>query len=204
MKCLNRQEGELDAVKNIENYNYNDVEKMYPDKRFEIINGKLYLMTPASVQHQKIARNLTGLLWSKMKENQDQCSLFPAPTGLYLNQEDANNKTNNVEPDLFVICKYELTKNGVHVIGVPNLIVEILSPSTIKKDRDEKKSLFESNEVPTYWLVDTGYQTIEEYVLETKKGAYTLNNVYTNESNDEITWENEGNLYSLHLGEIFE
>ena len=156
MKCLHRQKGELDDVKNIENYNYDDVEKMYPDKRFEIINGKLYLMTPASVQHQKIARNLTGLLWSKMKENQDQCSLFPAPTGLYLNQEDANNKFNNVEPDLFVICKYELTKNGVHVIGVPSLKV------------------------------------------------YTLNNVYTNENNDEITWENEGNLYSLHLGEIFE
>ena len=93
---------------------------MYPDKRFEINNGKLYLITPASVQHQKIARNLTELLWSKLKWNQDQCSLFSAPTGLYLTQEDANNKSNNVEPDLFVICKndrricFRNEKIGIH------------------------------------------------------------------------------------------
>ncbi len=195
-------------MKNIENYNYDDVEQMYPDKRFEIINNKLYLMTPASVQHQKTARNLTILIGSSIKERKDNCHLFPAPTGLYLNKKDAENKTNSVEPDLFVICQYGLTNNGIHVIGIPRLIIEILSPSTIKKDRDDKKNLFEKNGVPVYWLVDTGNQTIEEYRLEmnleTGKEEYILNNVYTNESKDVITWENEGNSYTFNLVDVFE
>ena len=195
-------------MKNIENYNYDDVEQMYPDKRFEIINGKLYLMTPASVQHQKIARNLTVLIGSNMKERVDKCELFPAPTGLYLNKEDASHKTNSVEPDLFVICEYGLTNNGVHVIGVPRLIIEILSPSTVKKDRDDKKKLFEKNGVPVFWLVDVGNQVIEEYVLEmdleTGKEEYKFKNVYTNENKDVITWDNEGHSYAFNLVDIFE
>ena len=86
-----------------------------------------------------------------------------------------HNEKDRVVPDVMIICKKEIIKrNGIH--GVPDLIVEVLSHGTEKKDRGYKKDLYEKCGVREYWLVDTENQTVEVYLLKNEK--FVLDEVY--------------------------
>ncbi|MCF8564864.1 Uma2 family endonuclease [Alicyclobacillus tolerans] len=182
-------------------YTYEEAEQLYPDRRFEVINGEILLMSPPSPTHQRVARNLIVSIGNQMKSKGDKCDLFPAPTGLFFTEEDARKKKDGgVEPDLFVICDY--SQIGVHIVGVPKFIAEILSPSSIRNDRFFKMNLYQKHGVPLYWIVDAGNECVEEYVLSEK--TYQLNQVYTKENDDKIQWSLENNEYVLSVHEIFE
>ena len=75
-----------------------------------------------------------------------------------------------------IVCDRSIIKqDGVY--GAPDLIVEILSPSTAKRDKSEKKDLYEKHGIKEYWIVDTANRSIEVYLL--KDGQYKLDNVYS-------------------------
>lgn len=148
-------------------YDYKDM--LLWEGRWEWINGIPYSMTPApSTEQQRILGNLYFELRSFLQ--QSACEPFVAPFDVRLSQSgDYDNPDHVVQPDISIICTREqLDDRGSK--GAPSLIVEILSPGTAIKDRNEKFKLYEQYGVTEYWIVDPAHQTIEAYGLE--HGAY--------------------------------
>jgi Uma2 family endonuclease len=121
--------------------------KTWPEgERWEIIEGVAYNMSPApSTRHQSIAGNFFGILREKLSGK--SCKPFIAPTDVKLSDFDV------VQPDILVVC--DLAKiTPSHIEGPPDLIVEVLSPSTSPKDLREKKRLYQRAGVREYVVVD--------------------------------------------------
>ncbi|MBQ9346433.1 MAG: Uma2 family endonuclease [Oscillibacter sp.] len=79
------------------------------------------------------------------------------------------------EPDMMVVCDPDKVKaDGIH--GAPDLVVEVLSPSTARYDKGHKKDVYEKHGVREYWLVNPADQTLEQYVLE--EGRFVLRGVF--------------------------
>ena len=77
---------------------------------------------------------------------------------------------------MMVVCdRDKIKRNGVH--GAPDLVVEVLSPGTAKRDRGYKKNAYEAGGVPEYWIVEPSNRSVEVYLLE--NGHYVLDNIYT-------------------------
>jgi len=125
----------------------------WDEGRWELINGEVWDMTPAPARlHQKIAGDLFALLHAFFS-NKD-CEIYIAPFDVRL--PDTDNAEDDaivtvVQPDISVICDPDkLDDRGC--IGAPDLVVEILSPSTAAKDLKVKRALYEKHGVPEYWL----------------------------------------------------
>lgn len=127
-------------------------------ERWERIDGVIYDMTPPPTSdHQRIAGNLFAELHAYLKGK--TCTVFIAPFGVWL---EADENGNYVEPDITVICDpAKIHKKGC--IGVPDMIIEVLSPSTGKKDRKVKLKLYRLSGVRECWLVDPNNQIVEVY-----------------------------------------
>ena len=145
------------AKKTGNGFTYQDYLNWPEDERWEIIAGEAYAMTPApSIRHQRISRHLISLfdLFFKGRE----CEPFEAPTDVVFDRQ------NVVQPDLLVICdKSKITENNIQ--GSPDLIVEILSPSTAVKDKREKKNLYERFAVREYLIVYPAEELVERLLL---------------------------------------
>ena len=129
------------------NYTYTDYLN-WDEGRWELINGEVWDMTPApSRLHQEISINLSSLLHDFFKEK--DCSVYAAPFDVRLMLNDNAEDyaiTTVVQPDISVICdQSKLDNRGC--IGSPDLIVEILSPSTAAKDLKVKRALYEKHGV---------------------------------------------------------
>ncbi len=146
-------------------YTYGNYRLWPDDERWELIDGVPYGMSPAPTRrHQDIlvelSRQLSNFLLDK------PCRIYVAPFDLILpeNDEVDDDVDTVVQPDLLVICNREiLTSAGAR--GVPDLIVEILSPSTARKDTLEKFLLYERKGVREYWIVDPVAATVTIYLL---------------------------------------
>ena len=136
--------------------------------RDEMLNGKIVLMSPRpAVNHNRVIGNIFFAFMGYLRGK--TCEPFADGTDVYLTEKD------RVVPDVMIICKKEIIKrNGVH--GAPDLIVEVLSPGTEKRDRGYKKDLYEKSGVREYWLVEPETQTVEVYLLKDKK--FMLDDVY--------------------------
>lgn len=133
------------------------------DERWELIDGAAYDMSPApSLRHQSISIMLASRLFNFLEGK--SCNVFPAPFDVIIpsSRQDLGNSSTVVQPDISVICdKMKLVDQGC--LGAPDLIVEILSPSTGKKDMDEKFHLYERHGVKEYWIVDPAMNYIRIY-----------------------------------------
>lgn len=141
-------------------YTYQDYLHFDDDTRYEIIEGELEMVPGPSLDHQSYSRNLEFLLWNFVREN-DLGEIYDAPIDVVLNDD------NVVQPDIVFVSKKNaeiLQKQAI--VGSPDLIVEILSPSSVHKDRYRKKSLYEKFGVEEYWIVDPGNNTIEVFCLK--------------------------------------
>jgi Uma2 family endonuclease len=144
-------------------YSYKDY--MQWEGRWELINGVPHNMSPApSWEHQFAVGELYFALRSYFG-NKD-CYVAVAPFDVRFAEDDDYENTNDVvQPDISVICnKKQLTKSGCS--GAPALVVEVLSPSTALKDRNEKFKKYQQFGVQEYWIVDPNYKIIEIYGLE--------------------------------------
>lgn len=142
-------------------YTWQDYLTWPDDERWEVIDGEAYDMTPSpTAKHQRIVTNFSRILGNKITGG--PCATFVAPLDLYLDD------FNFVQPDIMVICDEKKIKDKVY--GPPDLIIEVLSPSTSLKDKREKKVLYEKFEVREYIIVHPGEMFIERYCLE--KGKY--------------------------------
>jgi Uma2 family endonuclease len=138
------------------------------DERWEIIGGEAYAMTPApTIRHQQISLYLSTQFANFFKGK--DCEPFPAPTDVVFDEQ------NIVQPDLLVVCdKHKITEKNIQ--GAPDLVVEILSPSTAVKDKREKKALYEQFGVREYLLVYPAEELVERFVLN--DGRYDTSEVF--------------------------
>lgn len=120
--------------------------------RWELIHGVAYDMTPApSFEHQRISSSLNvaianALTEAKPKVGGGDCEVLAAPLDVFLN-------SGVFQPDLVVVCD-PLKKSKRGIEGAPDLVVEILSPSTASKDTVRKRWAYEAAGVPEYLIVD--------------------------------------------------
>ena len=133
---------------------------------YELINGEVYMMARPSVNHSRVARNVLGIFDRRLIGK--TCEAF-GEVDVHLSDKD------NFIPDAMIICNPEIVKeDGIY--GAPDLVVEILSPSTAMKDRTVKLMTYAKHGVREYWLVDPRGKTVEVYHL--KDGNYELDGVY--------------------------
>lgn len=170
----------------------------------ELLNGKIVMMSSPSVNHSTVASNIYYAFRTYLKGK--TCRAFSDGVDVYLTEND------RVIPDAMIVCNRSIVKpDGIH--GTPDLIVEVLSPSTAKNDRGYKKDLYEQSGVKEYWLVDPVLRSIEAYILE--NGKYHLTEFYglfpdnlglteqeKGESKNEIPVSLYGD-FSIPLEEIF-
>ena len=149
-----------------ERYTFADVLTWGENERIEIIDGEAVMMAPPSRIHQKISVSITSQLYNFLEGK--QCEVYPAPFGVRLFEKDGDSPDDvdtMVEPDISVVCdKNKLDKNGCK--GAPDLVIEILSPSTVRHDRFVKLGLYQRAGVREYWIVEPETQTVQVYTLE--------------------------------------
>jgi Uma2 family endonuclease len=129
-------------------------------KRYEILEGELTVTPAPSTKHQTASVNLLVLLSHYIKER-DLGKLFHAPIDLILES------TSVLQPDLLFVSqanRHIITDRAIE--GAPDLVVEILSPTTSRTDRVTKAQIYARHSVPVYWIVDPEREAIEIYLLE--------------------------------------
>ncbi len=136
----------------------------FPDdgRRHEIIDGEHYVNPTTSTYHQTVSRRIQFELYTQI-ELRKLGQVFNAPVDLQLGNH------NIVQPDIVVV----LTENQ-HIItptkikGIPDMIIEILSPSSIENDQILKRRIYDSAGVPEYWIVDP----LEHCVTQLVRGTH--------------------------------
>ena len=130
-------------------YTSEDYWNLEPDRRAELIDGKLYDMAAPDFIHQKLVSELLMAFKLYVRERGGRCEVLPAPFAVNLDAEDKN----WVEPDISVICDSgKIGSRGC--IGAPDLIIEVVSPSTRRHDYNRKNTLYTEAGVREYWIVD--------------------------------------------------
>lgn len=136
---------------------WRDVLEMPEDgRRYEAIEGELYVTPPPKSRHQWVSARLFGALFDLLVKP-GHGMLFHAPTGVEFPDTEEG-----VQPDLLF-----LSSERLHIVGedwvrvAPDLVIEITSPSTAKRDRTVKRRLYERHGVPEYWVVDPEAQQVE-------------------------------------------
>lgn len=147
-------------VTNIEesaaNYTIEDYAALPENAPFELINGKLTFMASPNSTHQNISMNLSALLHFYVKKNQ-LGKVFAAPMDVYFD------KTNVYQPDVLFISEKRKNIIGKFIQGAPELIVEIVSPSSQNKDELEKLTAYGKFGVQEYWLIHPEKRTIQMF-----------------------------------------
>ena len=117
--------------------------------RAELIDGKLYDMAPPSFTHQRIAFGIAHQLQNHVDANNGPCKVVPAPFAVNLFADE----TTYLEPDVSVICEpSKISERGCE--GAPDLVVEVVSPSSRRMDYLIKAARYEQAHVREYWIVD--------------------------------------------------
>ena len=168
------------AEKREELYTYGDYLQWDDGERWELIEGVPYNMSPApNRRHQEISGELHRQFATFLLDK--PCQVYAAPFDVRLPEGDeAESEISTVlQPDIAVICdSHKLDDAGC--IGAPDLIVEILSPSTARKDHKEKFLRYERAGVKEYWLADPSANTVTVFKLGTDK-RYGRPDVYGGE-----------------------
>jgi len=156
----------MEALKRNEYYNYSDYLNWETEQRYELIDGVPYLMSPApSWTHQNISIELSRQFANFLLDK--ACKVFTAPFDVRLNADE--NDDTVVQPDLVIVCdRSKLVKTGY--MGVPKMVIEILSPSTARHDKLLKFNKYLEAGVSEYWIVDPESKTLSVYLL--KSGEY--------------------------------
>ena len=160
-------------------YTYADYLTWLDDKRRELINGFIHLMSGPMRRHGRVSMKLSNRIYTFIEKKRGKCHIYHAPFDvrlpLYGSNED-DKIYDVVQPDICVIC--DLSKlDDKGCIGAPDLIVEILSPSTLKYDWNYKFNLYEAAGVREYWIVDPIAKIVNAFLLQSD-GKYDLGTIY--------------------------
>lgn len=145
-------------------FTYNDYLQLEDQNRYEVLKGNLTMVPAPFTIHQLVSRNLETALWNFVRERK-LGQIFDAPTDVVLADDVV------VQPDILFIGKANLSLIKENAImGPPDLIVEIVSPSSASYDAIEKRAIYEQYGVKEFWLIFPLEKTVEILTLE--------NNIY--------------------------
>lgn len=171
---------------------YDDYAALDDDNRYELVDGQLELMSPApAVSHQVISFQLQRRIADTCE---NEFLILYSPVDLILSPTEVR------QPDLVLIHRSRLqmiTKRGIE--GAPDLVVEILSPSTRRRDKIGKLKVYAKYGIPEYWIVDPDSGTLEQY--ERFEGTYDLTDIYAGE---ERVRSNRIPCVSFTMGDIMQ
>lgn len=149
--------------------------------RAEIINGEVVMMAPPSRVHQGISFEISRQIGNYLEGK--RCKIYPAPFAVRLFEKDGDRPEDvdtMVEPDISVICdQSKLDDRGCK--GAPDMVLEVLSPSTQRHDQLVKLALYQRAGVREYWIVDPMNKTVRVMMLDSS-GVFRTHEVYDRES----------------------
>lgn len=149
-------------------YTYADYMTWQFKERVELLAGRIFKLSAPSSVHQSVLMELSRQLANYLLH--DPCQVFPAPFDVRLSPTDI------VQPDISVICDpAKIDSRGCN--GAPDLVVEILSPSTSKRDLSDKLELYLFHKVHEYWIIDPIHKGITINLLEAD-GTYRTTRPY--------------------------
>jgi len=131
-------------------------------KRREIVEGELFVTPSPNLDHQRVSRRIGSALANYLEANPIG-EIFYAPMDVILSDFDV------VEPDLLIVLNEHREILKTWVEGTPDLVVEILSPTTSKRDRGLKLRAYARHGVAEYWIVDPDQRAIEVYRLDRER-----------------------------------
>ena len=149
---------------------YQDYLETPDDERYELLNGELIVIAAPNIAHQRTTFNLAFFLRIFVEKN-GVGEVFVSPCDVVLSE------TNVLQPDVtFVSNARESIVMDKNIQGVPDLVVEVVSPSTDARDRETKRNIYAQHGVPEYWLADPEERTVSVMVLE--EDSYRESGVY--------------------------
>ena len=156
-------EGALEQARSSQKLTYADY-LQFPDDglRHELINGEHYVTPPPTMRHQQIASNLHYLIRHYLEEHPIG-KVFFAPVDLHLSDLDV------VEPDILFVSQERADRITLkNLQGAADLVIEILSPSTRRRDKGLKRALYERVDVREYWMVNPDRDEVEVFTRSGK------------------------------------
>ena len=157
-------------------FTYEDYLQLPDDgKRYEIIEGELYMSPAPLTIHQKIVGNLFRI-WANFVHEEKNGTVFLAPCDVVFSDASI------VQPDiLFISNKNSSIIEEKNIQGAPDLIIEVTSPSTEIRDLDHKKRLYAKYGVKEYWIVFSNEKKVE--VWDPEGNWYVLSGTYSEQDN---------------------
>jgi Uma2 family endonuclease len=137
--------------------------------RAEIMDGEVVAMAPPSAPHQAVVGELFYRIRTFLEGK--PCKVYPAPYAVRLKPQEDGSDDTVLEPDVVVVCD-PAKRDRQGCKGAPDLIIEVLSPSTARYDRIVKYRKYQEAGVREYWIVDPDTQSIQVCVLE--NGRYVV------------------------------
>ncbi len=132
-------------------------------KRHEIIDGAHYVNPAQGTYHQKVSRRIQFQRYEQI-ELPGRGEVYDAPTDLQLSEHDI------VQPDLVVVLERNSSIiTPTKIEGIPDLVIEITSKSSVQMDRVLKRDLYRRSGSPEYWVVDPEEHVVEQYVLKEER-----------------------------------
>ncbi len=165
-------------------YSYADYLTWDENERWELLDGVPYMQAAPSRIHQEILVEILNQIANYLKGK--PCKVYPAPFCVRLDVEKNDNDVKNVvEPDITIVCdNSKLDDRGCK--GSPDMIVEILSPSTGKNDRLIKFNKYEKAGVKIYWVVEPDQKLVSVFTLQLN-GRYGRTEMYTEEDKIKVS-----------------
>jgi len=163
----------------LEKINYIDNSEFY--KR-EILDGKIIYHMLARTEHADIVNNISDVLKEFFKNNKNySCKVYPGTLDLIIEDKQ------KLIPDIMVVCdKTKFTKRGYE--GAPELVVEVISRSTLEYDFNRKKEIYEELGVKEYWIVNPYSEDIQQYAIKDGKFKF-ISNYFIGEEEDDFSGE---------------
>lgn len=167
-------------------YSYADYLTWPEGERWEIIDGVPYMQAAPSPTHQLISGELYRQLANYLQDK--TCKAYPAPFCVRLTKGDEKQNEDIkkvVEPDITIVCdKSKIDDKGC--AGAPDMIVEVMSPSSVKMDRFIKFNKYEKEGVKEYWIIEPEAKLVSVFVLQENQ-RYGRPDIYTEDDKIKVS-----------------
>ena len=146
---------------------YEDYIKLPEGAPYQLIGGELVMTPSPTPYHQKVSKRLEFMIYEYVERKNQLGEVYAAPLDVCLEEEET------YQPDIIFISKERLQIIKENMVeGAPDLVIEILSPSSAYYDLRHKKTIYARHGVREYWIVDPLEQSIEIY--ENRDGEFML------------------------------
>jgi Uma2 family endonuclease len=182
-------------------YSYADYLTWQFEEYVELFKGYFVPMGAPKTKHQNISSNILASVFEIMKFQKTTCKVFHAPFDVRFPTNPDATKDREiytvVQPDICIVCdQSKLDERGC--IGAPEMIIEILSKGTEKKDKVTKLQIYEEFGVKEYWVVYPNEKFIEAYLLS-ENGTYGTPEIYSSDAEVPLSLFEDSKVQAINI-----